>query len=269
MEWYYVDGGQRAGPVAETEFDRLIGAGKIQPETLVWRDGMANWQPLREIRPVAAPATGTAYTPPVSSQTAPGVLPAPAANEVVCAHCHGVFPRENTIQYGTSYVCAACKPAFIQKLREGATTEVGMIYAGFWIRFGAKLIDGLVLLVLLIPFIIYVVVSFIKTGATASQPNFGQIAFQLLGNFVFEALAVAYRTFFHGKYGATLGKLACGLKVVTPEGGKITYGRAFGRAMAEIISRIICSIGYIIAAFDSQKRSLHDHIASTRVIRVR
>jgi uncharacterized RDD family membrane protein YckC len=63
--------------------------------------------------------------------------------------------------------------------------------------------------------------------------------------------------------------MACGLKVVTPEGSPIGFGRAFGRAMAEILSGLICNIGYIIAGFDSQKRALHDHIANTRVIRIR
>ena len=29
---------------------------------------------------------------------------------------------------------------------------------------------------------------------------------------------------------------------------------------------MICYIGYILAAFDDQKRSLHDHICNTRVI---
>jgi uncharacterized RDD family membrane protein YckC len=265
MEWFYVDGGQRAGPVAETEFDRLIATGKIQAETLVWRDGMANWQPLREVRAVAALAT--AYAPPVSSQTPLTIATAPAANEVVCAHCQGIFPRENTIQYGTSYVCAACKPAFIQKLKEGATTEVGMNYAGFWIRFGAKLIDSLVFLVLAIPFFIFMFMYGSKAGP-ASQPGL-QIGIQVIAQLGYWVVSIGYSTFLHGRYGATLGKMACGLKVVTPEGGSITYARAFGRACAEILSGIICNIGYIIAAFDSQKRSLHDHIASTRVIRVR
>ena len=61
--------------------------------------------------------------------------------------------------------------------------------------------------------------------------------------------------------------MACGLKVVDADGNKISYGRALGRGFAEILSGLICDIGYIIAAFDNpQKRSLHDHICSTRVI---
>ena len=60
--------------------------------------------------------------------------------------------------------------------------------------------------------------------------------------------------------------MACGLRVLTAEGGKLTYGRATGRAFAEILSGMICYIGYIIVGFDDQKRALHDHICSTRVI---
>ena len=82
-------------------------------------------------------------------------------------------------------------------------------------------------------------------------------------------LVVGYNTIMQGKYGATLGKMACGLRVVQPDGAPISYGRAFGRAWAEMLSGFICDIGYIVAAFDDQKRSLHDHIANTRVIRTR
>ena len=37
-------------------------------------------------------------------------------------------------------------------------------------------------------------------------------------------------------------------------------------AFAELLSGMICDIGYLIVAFDSQKRGLHDHICNTRVI---
>ena len=50
------------------------------------------------------------------------------------------------------------------------------------------------------------------------------------------------------------------------DGSKISYQRAFGRAWADILSGMICYIGYIIAGFDKEKRALHDHICQTRVI---
>ena len=83
---------------------------------------------------------------------------------------------------------------------------------------------------------------------------------------VFVGLNAVYSAIFIGKYGATPGKMACGLRVVQPDGSKVGYGRAFGRGCAEILSRMICSIGYIMAAFDPEKRALHDRMCSTRVI---
>jgi uncharacterized RDD family membrane protein YckC len=88
---------------------------------------------------------------------------------------------------------------------------------------------------------------------------FAGLAFSLV-------LPVIYNTVMVGRFGATLGKMACGLQVVGPDGEPISYGRALGRTVAEWLSGIICWIGYIMVAFDEEKRSLHDRIASTRVI---
>ena len=71
-----------------------------------------------------------------------------------------------------------------------------------------------------------------------------------------------------GKYGATPGKMACRLKVIRPDGGTISYMLSFGRAFAELISYMTLYIGYIMAAFDNEKRALHDHICDTRVVKV-
>jgi len=80
-------------------------------------------------------------------------------------------------------------------------------------------------------------------------------------------IGVTYATFFIGKYAATPGKMACKLKVVTSDGGQVSYARAFGRYFAEFLSAIIFFIGYIMAAFDEEKRALHDRICDTRVIK--
>ena len=51
------------------------------------------------------------------------------------------------IRHGNVRICASCKPVFMQKLAEGAQLETGDLnYAGFWIRVGAKLLDGLIML---------------------------------------------------------------------------------------------------------------------------
>jgi uncharacterized RDD family membrane protein YckC len=55
--------------------------------------------------------------------------------------------------------------------------------------------------------------------------------------------------------------------VIRPNGAPVTLGRAFGRYFAKWLSYLTFLIGFIIAAFDGQKRAMHDMIADTRVIR--
>src|SRR2546423_461455 len=184
MDWYYVDGGKQAGPVNDTDFEQLVTTGKVQTATLVWHEGMAEWLTYGQVNPARA-ATLAAEPPPPAIGSLPAQPRALTGNEVVCVQCNRMFPREETIQYGSAYVCATCKPAFVQKLKEGAVTPTylgAMDYAGFWIRVGAKLIDGLALLVVLgIP-------AFIFTGTTIKNVSPGRPAAFMLGVQVFVQL---------------------------------------------------------------------------------
>ena len=183
-----------------------------------------------------------------------------------CDECGMEFSDEELIRIGDVRVCAGCKPLIVQKLREGVILAGEMVYAGFWIRFGAKIIDAIILTVL--GFVVSIPGYFI-TGAPQSggQISMGFIAGNGLIALISVAVQIAYPVYLLGKYSATLGKMACGLKVVRSDGDKISYARAFGRYFAEILSSIILGIGYIIAAFDEEKRALHDRICDTRVIK--
>ena len=46
MEWYYAKSNQRMGPVSQDEIQELSDRGEIGPDTLVWHEGLDNWQPL-------------------------------------------------------------------------------------------------------------------------------------------------------------------------------------------------------------------------------
>jgi uncharacterized RDD family membrane protein YckC len=61
--------------------------------------------------------------------------------------------------------------------------------------------------------------------------------------------------------------MACNIKVVVEDGSRLTYMRAFGRHFAKWLSSMILAIGFIMAAFDDQRRTLHDRICETRVVR--
>jgi uncharacterized RDD family membrane protein YckC len=61
--------------------------------------------------------------------------------------------------------------------------------------------------------------------------------------------------------------MALKLRVVRADGSPVGYGLAAGRYLSKILSALILLIGYIMAAFDEQKRALHDRICDTRVVR--
>lgn len=261
MNWYYVEGGQPAGPVNDAQFEALVRLGKLAPADLVWREGLESWQSLGQARPdllAAAPAAA-----PAAGFASP--LPEGQAR---CAECGQVFVTEDMIRHGNLHVCAACKPLFLQKLREGVSLPTGRLnYAGFWIRFAAVFVDGILL------FAVNLVISLIAGAGVGlgfstpqTEPTMAVMVLQLVLMAIQIAIALTYETVMIGKYGATLGKMACGLRVVTPEGAPVSYLRALGRYFAKILSQIICLIGYIMAAFDDEKRALHDRICDTRVI---
>lgn len=258
MPWYYAQNNQRFGPYTDQEFSNMVAQGTIASDMLVWRDGMPNWLPLGQIEPPTNPGIDTA----APARDAGYAMSASDKPMVVCSSCHRTFPEDEVIQYQGAFVCAACKPMFVQRLREGAPMVGEMRYAGFWIRFAAYFLDSIILGIvnMMLGFIIGI------AAAGGGDPD-AMLGLQIVLNVISIGLAVAYFTFFNGRFGATPGKMACGLRVVTAEGQPITYLRAFARYWALVLSAFTLMIGFIIAAFDDQKRALHDHICSTRVIR--
>ena len=111
MDWYYVVDSQQRGPVPEDRLDELLRSGAITGDTLVWRDGLADWQPLHAARPAAlAPES----TPPAAPRLTP------AGTALLCAECRRQFPQTDLVLLNHSWVCAQCKPLFLQRLAEGA-----------------------------------------------------------------------------------------------------------------------------------------------------
>jgi uncharacterized RDD family membrane protein YckC len=279
MNWYYVKQGQQTGPVDDEQLDQLKASGAIQGDTLIWREGMANWLPYQEVK-AGATAPAAAAAAPGLRLSGAATAPTTETPDAVCAECGNMFPKQNMIRYRNNWVCANCKPVFMQKLAEGAQLNTGEIrYAGFWIRFVAKFIDGLILgLAMVVPVMIIFFIGFsssshsqlhLESDNSLHAVDSPGVLGNLLGalfQLVFRVVSAIYAGFFVGKYGATPGKMACKLMVVDANGAPVSYGRAFGRGFAEIVSGIICSIGYLIAAFDGQKRALHDHMCGTRVI---
>jgi uncharacterized RDD family membrane protein YckC len=250
MNWYYAHNGQQLGPVDDAGLDALIADGTLKPDSLVWADGMANWQPLSQAR---SSGTGT------------------PASGGVCSQCGGTFPPESLIRIADRSVCAACKPAVLQQLQEGVLLPGGQTheFGGFWIRFGAKIIDGLVMAIPI--YAINFGLAFAMFGVFAPQPDPNNLtpffAYQGIVTLINMVIGMAYSGFFLSKYSATPGKMACGLKVIRADGTEMTFWRGAVRYLGEFVSTLTCFIGYIMAGFDEEKRALHDRICGTRVVK--
>ncbi|HEY8240312.1 MAG TPA: RDD family protein [Kiritimatiellia bacterium] len=241
MQWYYLKGTERVGPVDEPAFQALVQQGGVAADTLVWNAGMKEWTAFGKLAPgTAADATA------------------------VCTICKRTVPADDVIRYENATVCAACKPTFVQQLREGTAPTADVVFAGFWLRFCAVFIDGLIIGVF--NFVLNFIVMAGVVAAAAENPNAATAAMFVLYGIQFTVQAL-YDILMVGKYGATLGKMVFKLRVVTPGGGRVTYARATGRHFAKIVSYITLYIGFIMAGFDKEKRALHDHMCGTRVIR--
>lgn len=100
MEWYYAAGADRKGPVDDDEFQRLAQQGVITPATLVWREGMAGWEPH-----------GGSTPPPLAGSAGDG--------SAVCAACGRRVPGREIFTIAELQYCAACKPQVLQRITEG------------------------------------------------------------------------------------------------------------------------------------------------------
>lgn len=131
----------------------------------------------------------------------------------------------------------------------------GVEYAGFWIRFLAVIIDGVILGI--IGFVLFRLMT-----ATA----YGSISW-LVG----AAYSVCFYSLCFWVYwqGQTPGKRILNLRVVRADGAPVDWSTAIIRYIGYTVSGFILLVGFIMAAFDDEKRALHDRLANTRVVMVR
>lgn len=192
------------------------------------------------------------------------------ASRQFCTQCGRPFSPEELARFGPNLVCAECKPRFVQQMREGVAAAPGtFVYGGFWRRVLALLLDGIILGVIYFP--VQMLLLMMLAPSISRDPqgiHAGSLVAAFGAAYAFNiVLGVCYQGYFLSQKSATPGKMILGLKVITPGGGRISVGRAVGRYFGYILDGLTLGIGYLIVAFDSEKRGLHDYICGTRVIR--
>ena len=148
------------------------------------------------------------------------------------------------------------------------TAGVQVQYAGFWIRFAAVFLDGIIVSVAL--FVIFFAIGLIAgiaALATGSQPNTtgGGSGIEILADIIYFILYAGYFMYFWGM-GQTPGQRVFHIYVGDANtGAAIGFSRAGTRLLGYLPSVLACYVGLIWAAFDPRKQGWHDKMANTVV----
>jgi len=307
MVWYYADGDRQRGPISDEEFQEMIDRGRLTPETLVWKDGMDNWQPLSNASEAGLVKFSPASATPASGITSVGSPSSPAIPESRnCSQCgRGLLSSADSVQLGNIKLCKTCDSDMARHYNQqmqssaplwavsqptayngpGISTPAGVLpFASIFSRAAAKILDNLIESVVLL------IIMALTTDFDMLNDAFQNIAtdpnqfLQAVKPFVIASLVfgVLYNAVLVSLFGATLGKMALGIRVVISDGSRVGASQAIIRAVVPAILQIpaamapesaIASIaqgififGFLMALLDIQRRTLFDRIADTRVV---
>lgn len=249
MQWYYAIDGQRFGPVSHAELERLIQAGTVNGEALVWRQGMEQWKTLADVQ-ARDPALFAPVPPPLPSTD-------DASPEAV-----------------------AGEPEAHRAVSSEPVADAPLVYAGFWQRVGAHVVDFM-----LWWFVWQILVAVVgakyfpeamaiveKGPGYQAKPDELLPLLRFMGAvFAVGAVwSVVYDVFFTLRFAATPGKLLLNIRVVQADGRPLGLMRILVRTFTKGLAGIpTLGIGLLVVAFDEQKRGLHDFFSGTRVVKKR
>lgn len=266
VKWYYAEGDNKMGPIGQEQFDRLVADGTVTPETLVWRKGMTEWQPLAELKPALPKkwyyAEGQIKKGPLAPEefdrmVAEGAIggetlvwckgmaewqplsevagPAPAREK--CDNCGQDFAPALLAAHNGDMVCEACKLKLLQAGRKNR-----LKYGSILNRFIAKVIDLLFMLAMagMVEGLSRKLFPASYAGNTVTPVFTATLIINML-------LGIFYITWFVGKFGATPGKMVVNLKITDPAGSRLGYLHAFGRYCGEFIAGLGI-MGFLVLA---------------------
>jgi len=164
--------------------------------------------------------------------------------------------------------CGACKFEHVRDLLSGILPGA-LDLASTGRRFAGLFLDNMMTTIaayaVVIPLVLLAGVA-ARAGGGRQEPSIGPL---LLTYPILFGIPLVYEGLMLQRRGQTLGKMALGVKVVTPAGLDISAGQAWGRATLKLVLGSCLGIDYLPAFFTRERTCLHDLIAKTRVVRVR
>ena len=249
-QWYYSDAQrQPQGPIEVADLLERQRRGLVNDDTLVWRDGLPDWRPWRELKHEVIGSVAAAGGPtsawPVAGEDRESPYRAPLAERV---------------DAGAEFLAGG-----------------PVVYGGFLKRFAAAFIDNFIATML--GYVFLLPLMFLMMGGAAFGTDGAQayadglsVAFILLTYAIMLGVPAVYFGWLQASsWQATVGKLAVGVKVVRSDGSAIGFWRGFLRYFAYVLSgALTCGIGFVVSALMSglseRKQALHDLICDTLVV---
>lgn len=154
-DWFYGKDNAQHGPVNELEVRTLLSTGKIDEETLIWREGMADWLPVSQVPEfssstnLAESADGSPYSAPQSN---PGAAPytgtTPTDGLAITSLVCGILGI-TMCGIVTGIVAVICGHMSLKKINTSPTPFAGkgMAIAGLVMGYLSILISALVILI--------------------------------------------------------------------------------------------------------------------------
>lgn len=193
---------------------------------------------------------------------------------MTCARCHAEVPDD-------ARFCQACGaqvdalPASMGTFVGSAAPAAEATYAGMWRRIGAWVIDGLLLFVVFLPFMLSFMVS--RFGADLSGLELGgdptaairEMARQMQPlSFTYALVAWLYFALMEASpKQASIGKMVVGARVTDLDGHRLSLWRSAGRSAMRYLTSALFPPLLIVAAFTRRRQALHDLIARSLVVR--
>jgi uncharacterized RDD family membrane protein YckC len=132
---------------------------------------------------------------------------------------------------------------------------------GFWSRLGAFLLDRIILVILAAPFLTLPPGMKPEMMFNTDDPVVRKAILQ------FEAVEGIYFLVMTGAWGATLGKLAIGARIVKADGSRLGFKLAIIRVLSAYLSVLLTFFfGYLLIIFRRDRRALHDIFIGTKVV---
>lgn len=139
------------------------------------------------------------------------------------------------------------------------------MYAGFWKRVAAYLIDYV--LVMVCNYLIAFFIGFLAAKLLNLQTDDVPPAVALAALLIVLGFVLVYYVYAESSpWQATVGKRIMGIKVTDEHVRRISFWRSLGRRAAMAISSLTFLIGYMMCGWTARKQCLHDKIAGCLVV---